>query len=127
MLTEGSASIVSKIERTQFNDRHIEILVFHDGRAVALSSSAIGIYRDRTSVLDPLGNGLVNLVEIPQAYCFQESAAPWIQEHRAGFVKLHKGMSLLILPNDIRLYRNNDDALHNTNPIITIGFETESE
>ncbi len=126
MLTEGSASIVSKVERNQLNNHHIEVLVFHDGRAVVLSSSAIGIYRDRTSVLDPLGNGLINLVEIPQAYCFQEAEAPWVQEHRAGFVRLHNGMSLLILPNDIRLYRNNNDALHNTNPIITIGFEAES-
>ncbi len=127
MLQEGSASIVKEVETTRINNRHIEIMIFHDGRAVALSSKAIGIYRDRDAVLDPLGNGLINLVDMPKEYCFQEDDAPWIQAHQAGFVKLHKELSLLILPNDIRLYRNNDDALRNTNPIISIPFDVHAE
>ncbi len=126
MLQEGSASIVKDVETTRLNNRHIEIMTFHDGRAIALSSNAVGIYRDRATVLDPLGNGLINLVDIPKQYCFHENDAPWVQEHKAGFVQLHKGLSLLILPNDIRLYRNKDDALRNTNPILTIAFDSKT-
>ncbi|MFL0801273.1 MAG: hypothetical protein K6L80_12530 [Agarilytica sp.] len=127
MLQEGSASVVKEVATTQRNNRHIEMMIFHDGRSVALFSDAIGIYRDRDAVLDPLGNGLINIVALPKEYYFEESEAPWVQAHRAGFVQLYKGLSLLILPNDIRLYRNSHDALRNTDPIIQIPFDTEDK
>lgn len=120
MLNEGTSDLIASVERSQIKGQYMELLVLFDGRVIALSSSAIALYRDTASVADALGNGLTQLCEIPQVHALDKQSTPWVSQVTAGFVGFHNGMALLILPNDVRLYCDNASALRNENPILAM-------
>ncbi len=120
MLGEGNSDLISTIERSHIKGQYMELLVLFDGRVIALSSTAIALYRDTESVADALGNGLIQLCEIPQEFSLSKLTTPWVSRHTAGFVGFHSGMVLLILPNDVKLYSDNTSALKNENPILAM-------
>ncbi len=120
MLSEGNSDLISSVERSYIKGQYMELLVLFDGRVIALSSSAIALYRDTASVADELGNGLIQLCEIPQLHALDKQSTPWVSQCTAGFVGLHNGMALLILPKDVRLYCDNSSALRNENPILAM-------
>lgn len=120
MIIEGNANLVASIEYEDINDQYVEALTFNDGRVLALSANAMALYKNRGCLGDPLGNGLLHITSLPEEGQLKPSDSPWVSTHSAGFVGLSNGMALLILPREIRIYRNNQDALHNHNALASL-------
>ncbi len=120
MIIEGSANLVNRLETLSLQSQYVEALVLQNGRVIAISESAIALFKDFDTMQDPLGNSLLAIEAIPEAHQFECSASPWVSKHQAGFVEFSNGMGLLILPNDVRLYANRHDALKNHDAIVCL-------
>lgn len=93
------------------------LLHFHHGQVLRIGYDAVALYRDRSCVDDPLGNGVIGHELIPSALCpnfFAESG--FVHEQKAGFISLHGGAVLFIRPDGIALYDDAQSALQNRHP-----------
>ena len=113
MLRQGTINVVEKHERRLIKGHEAEVLHLQGGRALVLCQDQIATFKDSESIDDPLGNGMLGIVELPTDIGLAQHAHPWINEHRAGFIGLVNGASMLVLPGAIRLYGSKQDALHN--------------
>lgn len=120
MIIEGSANLVNRVETLTLQAQYVEALILQNGRVIAISETAIALFKDYHTMQDPLGNSLLALETIPESHTFDLSAIPWVATHQAGFVEFSNGMGLLILPNDVRLYANKQDALKNNAAIVCL-------
>lgn len=119
-MQEGRVNVVSSVSTSQVNGQYIELLNLYDGRVVALSCNAIALYKNTDAVQDILGNGCLQIAEIPENHQLDSGLTPWVKETNAGYVGLNNDMVILILPNDIRLYLNKKDALNNFKAIASL-------
>lgn len=94
--------------------KNCTLLHFHRGQVLRIGSDSVALYRDRTAVDDPLGNGVVGHELIPHTITLRfEPDTGFIEQQRAGYVGLHGGAVLFIRPDGIALYNNAQDALRN--------------
>ena len=92
----------------------MNLLHFHRGMVLVVGADAVGLYRDRRAVDDPLANGLLGYEAIPAALrpAFIEPDG-YIAEQVSGFIGLSSGAALFVRPDGIALYPSRRDALHN--------------
>ncbi len=110
-----SNSIVAEILAETLNDEPCELIKLHNGLIIALTSSALGCYRDRQSMHDPLGNGLLSFSALDPDHRIQFREQRCITTYSGGYVGLVDGKALLIAPFKVRLYPNNQDGLRGQN------------
>lgn len=115
--------IVSNAGSETVNGQHVEILVLQSGHALAISTSSLSLYRNKSFIGDPLGNGLLHSADIPGDLVLQDSILPWVNKVQAGFIGLSNKLVILVLPNEIKLYRNKKDALINDNMLAALPIE----
>jgi len=93
-----------------------------NGQALVLSRDGLAVYSRVGMVGDPLGNGLVRSIAIPEAFNLTLQNDAYIQEHRAGYVGLSGGKVCLITLNDVQLFPSKQDALRNQGEIVRIAL-----
>ena len=109
-----SDMIVARQEIIDADGRQATLLHFHRGQVLRILADSIALYRDRASVDDPLGNGVVGHELVPASLHLQfEPDSGFILEQRAGYVGLHGGAVLFIRPDGIALYDDAANALRN--------------
>ena len=120
MLIEGSSDIVIRCE---FNaQEQAQWLTFRNGFVLVLQPTAMALYKDAQSINDPLGNGLKAIVDISDKQALAVNENGFVKEFSAGFVGLVDDKAILITPNDIQLFENKTDALHNRNEIVRLAL-----
>ena len=113
MLIEGNSDI---IKRCEFNSESAtQWLTFRNDFVLVLAPSFIALYKDQQSIGDPLGNGLKAMEDLSVELAQTESG--FVAQYQAGFVGLVDGKAILITPNDIQLFADKTDALHNRNEL----------
>ncbi|MBM7333859.1 MAG: hypothetical protein ABGX87_14470 [Alcanivorax sp.] len=92
----------------------VNLLHFHQGMVLVVGADAVGLYRDRRAVEDPLANGLVGYEPIPDALrpVFVDPDG-FVSEQTSGFIGLSSGAALFVRPDGVALYPSGLDALHN--------------
>lgn len=108
-------SIVAHREVADLERRGVvDLLHFHNGMVLMVSQEAVGLYRDRAAVSDPLGNGALGYQPIPADLQDPPGASDGhVHEVASGFVGLRSGAVLFIRPDGVALYPDNHSALHN--------------
>lgn len=117
-------TIIDQQEVLELPDRGaVNLLHFHQGMVLMIGADAIGLYRDRRAVDDPLANGVLGYEPIPEGLC-PEFLAPggYVAEQISGFIGLRSGAALFIRPDGIALYPSSLDALHNRHCCWVIPF-----
>jgi hypothetical protein len=121
-----SDTVIARHEIVDVSGRgRVNLLHFHRGMVLMVASSAVGLYRDRDAVEDPLGNGLIGFEPIPES--LQAEPDPehaQVLKQTSGFVGLCSGAVLFVRPDGIALYANGQDALHNRERFWLIPFES---
>ena len=124
MLFYGTSDIVTELESRPLNNGELaERVHLKGGPVLVLSQRALALYKDAASPDDPLGNGLLALVELDEAHQLAPAGERFVTEHRAGYIGLADGQALLVTPAAIVLYANRDDALRNQNARAKLNFE----
>lgn len=124
MVFEGSNQVIQHVEPVELNGEYAELLSMFDGKVIAIDRKSIALFKSRASISDALGNGLINLVTLPEAHTFDPGSTPWVCERQSGFVGFANGYALLILPRAVRLFPGKKDALHNTRCIVELPLVT---
>tara|TARA_B100000446_G_scaffold118112_1_gene110224 strand:+ start:2249 stop:2665 length:417 start_codon:yes stop_codon:yes gene_type:complete len=108
-------TIIERQENLTLNGRgNVTLLHFHQGMVLLVGEDAIGLYRDRVAIDDPLANGVIGYESIPPS--LQPSwgqACGFVREHASGYVALNDGGVIFIRPDGVGLYPTGPDALHN--------------
>lgn len=108
-------TIIRHRETCTLGDRGpVSLLHFHHDMVLLISAEAVGLYRDRAAVEDPLGNGVLGYEVIPEALrpAWQEGSG-YVREQASGYVGLHGGAVLFIRPDGVALYPDGPSALRN--------------
>jgi hypothetical protein len=113
MVIEGNSDIIKHCEFKA--ELKCQWLVFRNDMVLVVSEDFMALYKNEASIGDPLGNGLKSMVELPKTIGGQGEG--FVKSYAAGFVGLVDGKAILITPNDIQLFSNSQDALHNQNEI----------
>ena len=108
-------TIISRQETLSLPARGpVNLLHFHQGMVLLIGADAVGLYRDRRAVEDPLATGLVGYEPIPEALrCEFEEPDGYVVEQVSGFIGLRSGAAMFIRPDGVALYASSLDALHN--------------
>ena len=116
MILEGHSDIITRCEFIA-DGPHApsQWLTFRNGFVLVLGETFMSLYKSVESIGDPLGNGLKASVDI--ADTMQCSDQGFVSHYAAGFVGLVDEKAILITPNDIQLFKNKTDALHNRDEI----------
>jgi len=123
MVIEGNSDIVVRCEyKSDALNQSAQWLTFRNGFVLVLQSSVMALYKDEQSIYDPLGNGLKAMVDIPEAFTLHEGDNGFVASYSAGFVGLADDKAILITPNDIQLFKNKTDALHNRDEIARLAL-----
>lgn len=90
----------------------VNLLHFHDQAVLMVCADAVGLYRNRGALHDPLGNGVLGyeLIPVPLRPAWQPQCG-FVREQVAGFVGLTSGAVLFIRPDGIALYPDSSHAL----------------
>jgi len=101
----------------------VNLLHFHQGMVLLVGVDAVGLYRDRAAVDDPLANGLIGYETIPDELrpTFREGAG-YVTEQVSGYVALHSGAVLFIRPDGVALYPDGQNALRDQHRCWLIPF-----
>ncbi|RLU00293.1 MAG: hypothetical protein D9N14_07325 [Ketobacter sp.] len=110
-----SNSVVAEILTDTLNQEPCELIKLHNGLIIALSPRALGCYRNRQALHDPLGNGLISFSPLAEEHQIEFQQQRCITTYSGGYVGLLDGKALLIAPYKIRLYPNNQDGLRGHN------------
>lgn len=121
MVIEGNSDIIVRCEF--FNESTVQPaqwLTFRNGFVLVIQATFMALYKNIESINDPLGNGLKAMVDIPAEQTLGFSEQGFVEEFSAGFVGLVGEKAILITPNDIQLFPNKMDALHNRHEIVRL-------
>ncbi len=118
MIIEGDSDIITRCEWLPEVAR--QQLTFRNGNVLVLSESVMAFYKSAAAIDDPLGNGLLDMVDLPEALSANEQG--FVVSYRAGFVGLADDKALLITPNDIQLFPNKECALRNQQEIARLAL-----
>ncbi|NVK37994.1 MAG: hypothetical protein HWE18_08725 [Gammaproteobacteria bacterium] len=123
MVIEGNSDIIVRCEYFADGENGAsQWLTFRNGFVLVVQAHFMALYKDAKSINDPLGNGLKAMVDIPSSKTLSASDVGFVQEFSAGFVGLADDKAILITPNDIQLFPNKLDALHNRNEIVRLAL-----
>lgn len=118
MLLEGSSDIILRCEYLDSGSyAGTQRLTFRNGFVLVLSVDCLALYKTEASISDPLGNGLKAMAELESSVRLEKGERGFVSTFSAGFVGLIDNKAILITPNDIQLFSNNKDALHNQNEL----------
>ncbi|MCG8394487.1 MAG: hypothetical protein MI745_15520 [Pseudomonadales bacterium] len=108
-------TIIDRQENLELPGRGaVTLLHFHQGMVLLVGEDAIGLYRDRVAIDDPLANGVIGYETIPPSLQPQWQAdCGYVREHTSGFVGLNNGGVIFIRPDGVALYPTGPDALQN--------------
>ncbi len=112
MLLNESELILEVIESKTIRNEPVVIAMLRGGKALAVSRDTIALYKDLSSIDDPLGGGLIGMADIPERARWQ-SEVPTITSYRSGLITFNDKKVIFITPKSFRLYANSQDALHN--------------
>lgn len=122
MVIEGNSDIVVRCEFQAQASQPSQWLTFRNGFVLVLQANVMALYKNVESINDPLGNGLKAMVDIPAEQTLQHEEIGFVREYSAGFVGLVDDKAILITPNDIQLFENKTDALHNRDEIARLAL-----
>jgi len=123
MVIEGHSDIIVRCEFfTDATTGPCQWLTFRNGFVLVIHGAFMALYKDMSAIGDPLGNGLKAMVDIPSEQTLTPNEQGFVQEFSAGFVGLADDKAILITPNDIQLFPNKSDALHNRNEIVRLAL-----
>lgn len=124
MIIENSSDIILEHKACEFsNQERYEALLLRDGKAIVISNKHLALYKSIDSVNDPLGNGLLQICDLP-TNTLEQCPLPWVNHFRAGFISLSDDKALLITPLAIQFFATKNDALHNQNEICKLSLDT---
>ncbi|EKF75177.1 hypothetical protein A11A3_04335 [Alcanivorax hongdengensis A-11-3] len=102
---------------------NVTLLHFHQGMVLLVGADAVGLYRDRVAIDDPLANGVIGYETIPASLQpHWQDEGGYVREHSAGYVGLNDGGVIFIRPDGVALYPHGMDALQNRNLCWVIPF-----
>ncbi|MCK0536237.1 hypothetical protein [Alcanivorax quisquiliarum] len=114
MASMTDAIIHSHERATVAGHGQVNLLHFHHQSVLMITAQAVGLYRDRAALDDPLGNGALGFELIPAALRpVWEQHCGYVREQMAGFIGLTSGAVLFVRPDGIALYPDATRALHN--------------
>lgn len=118
-------TIVAQREIVDLPERgRVNLLHFHQDMVLMISGSAVGLYRDRRAVEDPLGNGLIGFEPIPEFLRGEpDPQAGWVTEQTSGYIRLSSGAALFIRPDGVALFPDAGSALRNRDMQWLIRFD----
>lgn len=122
MLIEHSSDIIKKWQADKlYNGEYVELCIFKDDKALVISHDTLSLIKHEKFLHDELGNGLL----AQESFCesFDTSNTPWVTTIKAGFIGFSDQKAVLIMPNSIKLFASNHDALHNKNPLCQLLIE----
>lgn len=121
MILEGHSDIITRCEYID-SGAHApsQWLTFRNGFVLVLGETFMSLYKSAESIGDPLGNGLKASEDIPAEFALSKTDKGFVTNYAAGFVGLVGDKAILITPNDIQLFRNKTDALHNRDEIVRL-------
>jgi len=118
MIHQHSSNIIqSHTEISLQNGDYAEILTFHNDLTLVLSEQTLAMFKDRNSVNDPLGNGLITTVQLEPEDQLKMIEGKIVKNYQSGFVGLMDGRAILVTPNVIQLFPTANDALKNQNEL----------
>lgn len=118
MIHQHSSNIIqAHAEISLQNGDYAEILSFHNDLTLVLSEQTLAMFKDRHSVNDPLGNGLISTVQLEPEDQLKIVEGKIVKNYQSGFVGLMDGRALLVTPNVIQLFPSANDALRNQNEL----------
>ena len=100
----------------------IEALTLINQQILVLSHNALSLYVNLAAIDDPLGNGLLHSVALPDNHALVSQYARFMALHRAGMVGLFDDKVILITPNDIQLFPSRLAALKNEQEIARLNL-----
>lgn len=118
MILEGHSDIITRCEFVS-DGPHApsQWLTFRNGFVLVIGESFMSLYKNIESIGDPLGNGLKASVDVSGDQALSYTEKGFVTHYAAGFVGLVDDKAILITPNDIQLFLNKTDALHNRDEI----------
>lgn len=123
MVIEGNSDIIVRCEFFPASSAGpCQWLTFRNGFVLVVHRDYMALYKDEKAIGDPLGNGLKAIVDVPSEYALSQSEDGFVTEFSAGFVGLVGDKAILITPNDIQLFPNKLDALHNRNEVVRLAL-----
>ncbi len=122
MILEGNSEIIQHCKTVNLKANVLATIVeFTNGTCLVITCNNIAIYKDLCSTEDPLGNGLIDQVDIPE-FQTPDFETGFVKSYQAGFIKLIDERAILIMPSHIQLFSSNIDALNNQNEIAKLNF-----
>ncbi|WP_430460052.1 hypothetical protein ACQUQU_12635 [Thalassolituus sp. LLYu03] len=114
MLLQNTSDLITQVTRESLaNGQAVDAAQLINGTVLVIGADALALYRTCEQIADPLGNGLIRSVALPQPLLADDGR--FLVEHKAGYVGLAGGRVLLITLNDVQLFDSKNDALRNQN------------
>lgn len=95
----------------------VNLLSLVQGQVILIGGDAVGVYRSRAALADPLGNGAFGYELLPEDLRTAPGDAGYVKVQRSGYIGLHSGAALFIRPDGLALFANSQDALANRDMI----------
>lgn len=112
MILNQSELVEAILPPRKKGEQWIECLQLKGGLVLVISQKGLALYQEESAIDDPLGQGFLGWVDLPEPFEFK-GRAPWVDRYQAGFVGFRDGKALLITPTGFRLYPDKGSALHN--------------
>ena len=114
MLLQNTSDLITQVtQETLASGQPVDAALLINGTVLVIGADALALYRTREQISDPLGNGLIRSVALPQP--LEPDNGRFLLEHKAGYVGLAGGRVILITLNDVQLFDSKNDALRNQN------------
>ena len=126
LLSDNSDLVTRHIPAWQTTPMHIDLIHLKGGRVLALAANSMSLYKDESSLNDPLSNGLISSTDWPEAQqlkTINSQTGGLVQSFKAGVIHLAEEKTILITPIAIQLFTSPKDALTNHNAIAHITLE----
>ena len=121
MVNSRSSEIVQNIFVVQLvNGRLAQCCELMNGSILVITTESVGVFRSKQAITDPLNTGFVNSLSLvlPEP----KDEAQFILEVASGCISLISGHVLLLLPNQITMFNNKEDALYGKHAIGTLKY-----
>ncbi len=109
--------LFTSIHTVEDKKKHYTYLPIEDGKCLAVFQEYIGLYKNLDAVNDPLGNGLLALIEIPDYlkpyWRLNDQTYGYVTHMQGGCLFLTSGAIVLVKPNKLQLFETANNALHN--------------
>jgi len=123
MIIENSSDLIRTWQLVTLSDgSEVAEAELVNGAALVISPDTLALFRAPGDCNHPLRGGFLRSTTFDAE---QAPEAPFIEEHRAGFVGLTGGGVLLIGLNEVRMYPGRDDALRNRNILCEMSLAPE--